>query len=208
MMAPQDGRDPRAPIWNPDLVRNLWHRMAQAIDAYAQTRRFAEFDAAALERRYVLACKAWCRYPYDPRVMREVNDVASEYLARRLPCPLIRVVDHLTRFFSGGAADEVVAREPWVTIAVMLDPPLSWPVIFAPFLNTFLIPNAKRYGDGWLSTTIARQGGAASADGHGRDEASPEAPAEPAVEPLPEPAEKPAEGPSRHPGTSRPSRAA
>jgi hypothetical protein len=40
------------------LVRTLWARLAQAVDAYAQNRRFATLDADTLERRFVLTCRA------------------------------------------------------------------------------------------------------------------------------------------------------
>jgi hypothetical protein len=150
----RESRDPRAPILNPDLVRTLWARLAQAVDSYlAHGRRFAGLDDAALERRFVLTCRAWCKYPYDPNVAREVNDVAAEYVARHQPCPIMLLKDDLSIFLSSGAEKEEwrgLDDEPCVTIAVMLDPPLSWSVLFAPFFGAMLTPNSERYGDGWL----------------------------------------------------------
>jgi hypothetical protein len=47
-------------------------------------------------------------------------------------------------------AEGVLDHEPQVLVAVALDPPLSWSVLFAPFFGAMLTPNCERYGDGWL----------------------------------------------------------
>jgi len=101
---------------------------------------------------------------------------------RHRPIPIMLLTDDLEMALGGGGEEAVLEREPWVLIAITLDPPLSMPVLFAPFLGAVLAPKSERYGDGWLRGVLARD--------HDRPAALAASglPQAPSAEPLPEPA--------------------
>jgi hypothetical protein len=132
---------------NPKFIAELRTRLRQAVEAYRTGgRRFEALDAAALQKRFVLALKAWCRHQDRSDIARELNDLSCEFLSRRQDVPTEPMIEHLAVFVPNPTTH---AAEPVVAIAVVIlreSTPAGVPVIYAPHWGCVMTPNPDRYG--------------------------------------------------------------
>jgi hypothetical protein len=134
---------------NPKFIAEVRTRLRQAVEAYAASgRRFEVLDAKALEKRFVVALKAWCTYPTHPDTGRELNDVSCEYMSRQLDVPDEALLEELEGFLPIGKG--CMDTEPMTAIAVVIlreSAPPGMPVLYVPRWQLLLCPRDDRHGD-------------------------------------------------------------